>query len=83
MINKAARTRLFSFIRIVRDTDVKDIPDNLSERFSAVIVYIMALQDSGLVSPVVYNRIMTIAVNAHEKKNREFYEDFIGKENLN
>jgi hypothetical protein len=83
MINKAARNRLFSFIRMVRDMDLQDIPDNLSERFSAVIVYIMALQDSGLVSPAVYNRIMTVAVNVHGKKNRDFYADFIGKENLN
>lgn len=82
MINKAARTRLFSFIRIVRDTDVKDIPDNLSERFSAVIVYIMALQDSGLVSPVVYNRIMTVAVNIHGKKTREFYADLLANNDV-
>lgn len=74
MVNKAARTRLFSFIRALKNMDV---PESLSERFSAVVVYVMALEDAGIMSPVVYNRIMTVATNVYSKKNREFYNQIV------
>jgi len=77
MVNKAARTRLFSFIRALKNMDVQNVPESLSERFGAVVVYAMALEDAGIMSPVVYNRIMTVATNVYSKKNREFYNQIV------